>query len=97
MQAAPIHQCGDWSVADDIHARANQRKSILRKVDDAGCLGDAAIEPGLHSVALGGGYVGRTRSHKPAHVAINYRFGCSLARDRMQYERRRSAPEHKGE
>src|SRR5262245_33184137 len=92
VQTAAIHQRGDGSGANDVHACAEQRKSLSCKIDDAGRLGNAAVEPRLHDVAFGGLYVGRARD-QPPYVVVNDRFSNAVACRLVQCKPRRSATE----
>src|SRR5262245_2125114 len=87
VQTAAIHQRGDGSGANDVYACADQRKSLSCKIDDAGRLGDAAVEPRLHDVAFGGLYVGRACYQAP-YVVVNDRFSNAVACRLMQHEPR---------
>src|SRR5262245_56935998 len=87
VQTAAIHQLGHGSGANDVYARADQRKSLSCEIDNAGRLGDAAVEPRLHDVAFGGLYVGRARDQAP-YVVVHDRFSNAIACRLMQYEPR---------
>src|SRR5262245_22284647 len=87
VQTTAIHQRGHGSGANDVHACADQWKSLSCKIDNAGRLGDAAVEPRLHDMALGGLYVGRARYQAP-YVVINDRISNAVAGRLMQHEPR---------
>src|SRR5262245_43100920 len=90
VQLAAIRQRRDGSGANVFHACADQRESLPCKIDHAGRLGDAAVEPRLHGVAFGGLYVGRARDQAP-DVVVNDRFSNAAACRLVQYEPRSSA------
>src|SRR5262245_34643664 len=87
VQTAAIHQRGHGSGANDVYACADQRKSLSCEIDNAGRLGDAAVEPRLHDMALGGLYVGRARYQAP-YVVVNDRISNAVAGRLMQHEPR---------
>ena len=94
MLAVAIDQRRHRRPADHIDASACQRESLSRKVDDARRLRDAAVEPRLHGVAVGGGDLERLRRHQRAQMPVDDGLGSPVAGCRRDDEpgRRRSPP-----
>jgi hypothetical protein len=69
MLTMAIHERRHRSAADHIDAAADQGKTLIGEIDHPRSIGDAAVEPGLDGVAVGGRDVERLRRHQRAHMA----------------------------